>query len=99
MRAYIAARAAGETLVRALTMPTTILRPWYVLGRRHWWPIVLLPIYWLLRRLPQTREAATRLGLVTHTQMLSALLRAIESDGPGVTTVAVPEIRGELPAK
>jgi hypothetical protein len=71
------------------------LRPWYVLGRRHWWPVVLLPIYWLLRRLPQTRDAATRLGLVTHKQMLTALVRAVESDHAGVTTVAVPEIRGQ----
>ncbi len=95
MRAYIEARAAGEKLVRALTMPATILRPWYVLGRRHWWPVVLLPLYWLLRRIPQTRDAALRLGLVTHDQMLSALVRAVESDGAGVTTVAVPEIRGQ----
>jgi uncharacterized protein YbjT (DUF2867 family) len=95
MRAYVEARAAGETLVRALAVPATILRPWYVLGRRHWWPVILLPIYWLLGYLPQTRNAALRLGLVTHRQMLTALVRAVESDHAGVTTVAVPEIRGQ----
>ena len=32
MRAYIAAREAGESLVTASGIPATILRPWYVLG-------------------------------------------------------------------
>lgn len=32
MRAYIAARQAGEQLIHASGIPATILRPWYALG-------------------------------------------------------------------
>ena len=34
MRAYIAVRKEGETLVRATGIRATILRPWYILGAR-----------------------------------------------------------------
>jgi len=43
MRAYIAARVEGEALVAATGIAATILRPWYVLGPGHRWPIVLTP--------------------------------------------------------
>jgi uncharacterized protein YbjT (DUF2867 family) len=97
MRAYIAARAQGEALVRETGIPATILRPWYVLGPAHWWPHALRPFYWIFERIPSTRDAARRLGLVTHAQMVAALMRAIE-DGPrGVRVIEVPEIRAAAP--
>ena len=82
MHAYIDARTQGEALVRATGIPATILRPWYVLGPGHWWPYALLPFYRLFERIPSKRESALRFGLVTHQQMITALMRAIE-DGPG----------------
>ena len=93
MRAYIDVRAAGEALVQAMGLPATVLRPWYVLGPHHWWPILLLPVYALLALIPSTRASARRLGLVTRGQMLRALLRAIDSTAPGTTILEVPEIR------
>ncbi len=39
MKAYIAARAEAEALIRASGLNATILRPWYVLGPGHRWPI------------------------------------------------------------
>jgi uncharacterized protein YbjT (DUF2867 family) len=93
MRAYVDARERGEAMVMATGIPSTILRPWYVLGPGHRWPYALLPVYWLLERMPSKREAALRLGLVTHTQMITALMRAIE-DGPQRQGVRdVPAIR------
>jgi hypothetical protein len=74
-------------------MDATILRPWYVLGPGHRWPYVLIPLYKLMELLPQTRDGATRLGLVTLGQMSKALLRAVESRTQGVRIVGVPEIR------
>jgi hypothetical protein len=71
------------------------LRPWYVLGPDHWWPIALKPIYWLAERLPATREVAQRMGLVTLAQMVAALVQAVEHP-PATGTVRivdVPEIR------
>jgi uncharacterized protein YbjT (DUF2867 family) len=97
MREYIAARAEGEAAVRASGLAATILRPWYVLGPGRRWPLVLLPIYWLLGALPGTRQSARRLGLVTDAQMVAALVRAVESPGAGVRLVEVPDIRAAIP--
>ena len=93
MQAYIAARIQAEDAIRATGIPATILRPWYVLGEAHWWPYALAPIYKLFELIPSKRESALRLGLVTHKQMVTALMRTIE-DGPnGAGVVDVPAIR------
>lgn len=93
MRAYIAARQAGERLVREAGVPATILRPWYVLGPGHWWPYALVPAYALLRAWPPTRAGAMRLGLVTRRQMVTALVYAVEHPAPDVRVMDVPAIR------
>ena len=92
MRAYLAVRAEGEALIRTRGLAATFLRPWYVLGPGHRWPIVLLPIYAILRRIPATRAAAERLGFVTLAQMTAALVRAVEEPPSGVRIVEVPAI-------
>jgi uncharacterized protein YbjT (DUF2867 family) len=94
MHAYVAARVEGEALVAATGIPATILRPWYVLGPGHHWPMLLLPVYALLRLLPATRDAAERLGLVTQAQMTAALLDAVANPpDAGMRIVEVPAIR------
>jgi uncharacterized protein YbjT (DUF2867 family) len=98
MRAYVDARARAEAMVVATGIPATILRPWYVLGPGHRWPYALLPLYWLWERMPSRREAALRLGLVTHAQMITALMRAIEDGPQGQGVRDVPAIRGDRPA-
>jgi uncharacterized protein YbjT (DUF2867 family) len=94
MRAYVAARAAAEAYLSASGLDVTILRPWYVLGPGHRWPYLLLPWYALMRRVPAARASALRLGLVTHKQMLDALVRAVEHPATGKRIVTVEEIRG-----
>jgi hypothetical protein len=74
------------------------LRPWYVLGPGHRWPYILLPLYAVLRWLPQTREGARRLGLVTRNEMVRALVHAVEHPAAGVRVVEVPEIRADAAA-
>jgi len=93
MRAYIEVRKEGEALIRASGLSATILRPWYVLGPGHRWPAVLLPAYWLMEKLPWTRESALRLGLVRLTDMVAALVLAVENPPEGVRFAGVPEIR------
>jgi uncharacterized protein YbjT (DUF2867 family) len=93
MRAYLAVRAEGERALREGAITTTILRPWYVLGPGHWWPLLLTPVYWLAERIPSSRESARRLGLVTINQMVTALVRAVE-DPPSPTTARVIEVPG-----
>lgn len=101
MQAYIAVRQAGEARIRESGIPASILRPWYVLGPGHWWPIFLAPFYALGERLPATRESARRLGLVTLAQMVAALVQCIERgpEGTGIRRtriLGVPEIRAAL---
>lgn len=93
MQAYIAVRQAGEALIRASGVPATLLRPWYVLGPRHRWPYLLLPLYAVLSRFPATRAGASRLGLVTLRQMVAAMVRAVEHPAAAVQVIEVPEIR------
>lgn len=93
MRAYIAARMAGEALIGESGLRATILRPWYVLGPGHRWAYALLPAYAVLERLPPTRASALRLGLVTRAQMVRALVNAVETEPAGTRVVDVPAIR------
>ena len=93
MKAYIAVRSECEETLCRSGLNATILRPWYVLGPGHWWPYALIPAYKLFELLPSTREGSRRLGLVTHAQMVSALLRAVENPASGTRIVDVPEIR------
>ena len=72
MRAYVAARAAGEAAIAAARLAATILRPWYVLGPGHRWPITLIPLYAVAKVIPAMRDTARRLDLVTISQMTTA---------------------------
>jgi uncharacterized protein YbjT (DUF2867 family) len=95
MRAFVAARAQGEAIIREAAFAATILRPWYVLGPGHRWATALIPLYKLAELWPPTRESARRLGLVTIAQMVNALVTAIEDPPPKgqVRIVDVPAIK------
>ena len=93
MPAYIAARTRGEELLRESGLPATVLRPWYVIGPGHWWPVVLQPLYWLGELFPPTRDGARRLGLVTIAEMITSLQFAVEHPSDGYRILGVPEIR------
>lgn len=95
MKAYIKVRSECEQILRETGMNATVLRPWYVLGPGHRWPYVLLPMYWLFELLPSTRASARRLGLVTHEQMVNALVNAVENPCTGTRIVEVPQIRAQ----
>jgi len=98
MQAYVEARMAGEAAIARAGLTATVVRPWYVMGPGHRWPVLLLPIYWALELWPATRARAQRLGLVTIDQMIAALIEAVESPPPTgtVRVVTVPDIRRSL---
>jgi uncharacterized protein YbjT (DUF2867 family) len=95
MKAYIDVRMAGEAAIARAGLRATVLRPWYVMGPGHQWPVMLKPIYAALELWPGTRERAQRLGLVTIDQMVRALVHAVETppSAGSVRVVGVPEIR------
>ena len=93
MKAYQTARAVAEGHLANSGLPATILRPFYVLGPGHRWPLLLVPMYAVLERLPRTRSSALRLGLVTIRQMIAALVWAIEFPPATTRFFTVPDIR------
>ena len=93
MRAYIGVRMRVEGELRDSGLPSTILRPWYVLGPGHRWPYALIPMYWLLGALPSTRESARRLGIVTIANMLATLVWAVDTARHESRELNVPDIR------
>ncbi len=95
MRAYQDVRIRGEAMIRGAGLRATMLRPWYVLGPGHRWPIALLPYYAVAELVPSMREAARRAGLVTIAQMVRAMVSAIEAGPPATEPriVDVPAIR------
>jgi len=93
MKEFIEVRSAGEQMIRESGINATFVRPWYVLGPGHWWPYAILPVYWVLKQIPTTKESAERLGLVTIGQMLTALEWAVENPPSGVQILDVPKIR------
>jgi len=93
MRSYVAIRSECEARIAAAGLPATFVRPWYVLGPGHRWPVALIPFYALTERLPSTRDTARRLGLVTLQQMITALVQAVESPPEGTRILDVEAIR------
>ncbi len=93
MHDFIEVRMHGEERIRSAGLNATIVRPWYVLGPGHRWPYALLPVYLLLRAIPSTRDSATRLGLVTHSEMVGALRCTVLEPAVGIRVIDVPEIR------
>ncbi len=95
MRAYIDVRCEGEEAIASAGLTATVVRPWYVLGPGHRWPVILIPLYAIFEIVPSTRATARRLGLVTITQMVQSLVYAVEHP-PATGTlrvVEVPEIK------
>ena len=92
MRDYIEVRQECERILAETKIPATVLRPWYVVGPGHWWPLILKPTYALAERIPSLRESALRLGLVTHRQMIQTLVWALNNPG-SMRVLTVPDIR------
>jgi uncharacterized protein YbjT (DUF2867 family) len=86
-------RQEAETLLRQTDTAVTFIRPWYVIGPGHRWPVVLTPLYRILERIPVTREGALRFGLVTVDQMLAAMVKAVEKPPATIQILDVTAIR------
>jgi uncharacterized protein YbjT (DUF2867 family) len=79
MRDYQLVRAEGESLLKESGIISTFIRPWYVLGPGHWWPVLLMPLYGLAKLFPSAREKAEKHGLVTINQMIETLVYSVQN--------------------
>lgn len=96
MRAYQAVRARAETLIHASKIPATIIRPWYVLGPGHRWPMLLLPLYKIAEWVPTWRARAQRVRYVTLAQMVRTLVQASTHPPNTLKIIEVAEILGSV---
>ena len=93
MKAYQLSRAIAEGHLAQSGLTSSVLRPWYVLGPGHRWPIVLTPFYWIAERRASSRAAALRLGLVTIDQMVATLALVVAAPPRTSRILTVPDIR------
>lgn len=93
MQDFIAVRTRGEALLAEYGLTATIVRPWYVVGPGHYWPILLVPGYLLGELIPSTRETARRLGLVTLNTMLRTLAASAKQRPSQTRILNVQDIR------
>jgi uncharacterized protein YbjT (DUF2867 family) len=93
MHAYVRVRVECEHAIEVAGLVATILRPWYVIGPGHRWPLFLKPTYSILEAIPATRASAIRLGFVTLEQMVAAMVASIEKPPRTTRILETVEIR------
>ncbi len=94
MAAYQDARAQGEKAISESGLKATFIRPWYVTGPGHYWPLFFLPVYKLLEMIPSTSAKAKQLGLVSLKQMLATLKNAVINEpNPGINIIEISDIK------
>lgn len=93
MKEFQQVRKEGEAYARSKGLPCTFIRPWYVLGPGHRWPLLLLPLYGLASLVPSLRSKARALGLVTIHQMVAALVDAVEAKPVPLRLIEIEDIR------
>jgi len=91
---YQEARRQGEQAVIASGIPSTFIRPWYVVGPGHYWPLLFNPVFKLLEVIPRTSVQARSLALVSLKQMLRTLKNAT-LNLPGIpnTIIEIKDIK------
>jgi uncharacterized protein YbjT (DUF2867 family) len=91
MRIYQLIRKEGEKILIEEGIPSSFMRPWYVLGPGHWWPVILMPVYLLMKLF--TPAAFTQLQIVTIRQMINALIYAVKNPPDGCVWYEVKDIK------
>ncbi len=94
MESYQDARAQGEKAILLSGIKSTFIRPWYIVGPGHYWPVLMQPFFKLMEYIPATAEKAKSLALVPLRKMLLALQLAVHQlpEGP-VRIVEIADIK------
>ena len=93
MAAYQAVRKEGEEYSKSKKLNCTFIRPWYVLGPGHYWPVLLLPLYGAAELISTWRQKARAMALVTIDQMLRTLITAVEAVPEPLRIIEIKQIR------
>ena len=93
MKDFQEVRKEGEAYILSKNLPCTFIRPWYVVGPGHWWPLFLLPFYGIAELVPAWRPKARTFALVTINQLVNTLLATIQSAPQKLRIVEIQQIR------
>ena len=96
MKDYQEVRQEGEAYLRSKNLPSTFIRPWYVLGPGHLWPAFLYPAYAVAKLVPSLKQKAGAYSIVTIGQVLKTLLHVIESPPPKLRIIEVKHIKKDI---
>lgn len=96
MAAYQSVRKEGEEYCERKELNCTFIRPWYVLGPGHYWPVILLPLYGIAELVPVWRPKARSMALVTINQILRALITSVETDPQPHRITEIRQIRSSV---
>jgi nucleoside-diphosphate-sugar epimerase len=92
MKDFQQVRAEGEQLLLQTELRTSFLRPWYVLGPGHWWPILLQPLLFIAKYAGKS-AAVDNLSTVTLKQIVNTLQYAINNPPEKNTIYDVRKIK------
>lgn len=93
MKEFIEVRKYGESLLESSGMNAVFVKPWYVLGPGHYWPYLLLPLYWLCMLIPPFSKTARRLYPVKLESVINAILYYVKNPVKGVISISTSELR------
>jgi len=93
MEAYQQVRKEGEEFCVSKNLNCSFIRPWYVLGPGHWWPVLLLPFYGIAYLVPAWKEKIKGMRLVTISQMINTLVKTVEADPERKKIIEISEIK------
>lgn len=89
---YQAVRLTGEELIRSSEMNGTFIRPIYIIGPGHYWPLLFSPLLWLLKLFPATRKIVLLFEFVTIKQIIKSFIKAVENPPQGIRIIEIEEI-------
>ncbi len=93
LKAYVDVRIEGERLIKESGMNGYIVRPWYVIGPGHYWPLILTPMYIIAGMVPSLKDKAIDFGLVKLDRVVKSLLYAVESPMPGIRIITMRQLK------
>lgn len=96
MAAYQSVRKEGEEYSKSKKLNCSFIRPWYVIGPGHYWPVLLLPVYGIAELVPAWRQKARAMALVTIHQMLRTAIKVVEADPVPLRTIEIKQIRSSV---
>ena len=93
MKEFIEVRKYGESLLRNSGINSVFIKPWYVLGPKHYWPYLLLPLYLLSMLIPPLAQTARRLYPVKLENVLNAIINSVKNPAKGIWSITTDKLR------